>query len=98
MLADVRRDRAEASLRFPGVTNVRPSRRTLPHVTAPGRRHPKDVNLFLERALSRLFRPVARVEPREAITAAIMMLIAFLLLTAYYLLKTVREPLILLQG
>ena len=27
-----------------------------------------------------------------------MMLIAFLLLTAYYLLKTVREPLILLQG
>jgi ATP:ADP antiporter, AAA family len=52
----------------------------------------------VERILSRLFRPVAKVEPREASTAAVMMVTAFLLLTAYYLLKTVREPLILLQG
>jgi AAA family ATP:ADP antiporter len=55
-------------------------------------------SLSIERGLSRLFRPVARVEPGEAITAAVMMLIAFSLLTAYYLLKTVREPLILLHG
>lgn len=53
---------------------------------------------LLERALSRLLRPIARVEPAEATTAALMMLVAFLLLTAYYLLKTVREPLILLEG
>ena len=53
---------------------------------------------FLERALARTFRPFAKVEPREAVTAAIMTLAACLLLSAYYLLKTVREPLILLHG
>jgi AAA family ATP:ADP antiporter len=47
---------------------------------------------------ARLFRPFAKVEPREAIGAAVMMLGTFLLMSAYYLLKTVREPLILLQG
>jgi len=52
----------------------------------------------LERVLARAFRPFARVEPHEAVRATVMMLVAFLLLTAYYLLKTVREPLILLQG
>jgi AAA family ATP:ADP antiporter len=51
-----------------------------------------------ERGLSRLFRPVTRVEPREAITSAAMMLTAFSILASYYLLKTVREPLILLQA
>jgi hypothetical protein len=34
----------------------------------------------------------------EAVVVGVMTLAAFLLLTAYYLLKTVREPLILLQG
>jgi AAA family ATP:ADP antiporter len=53
---------------------------------------------FVERALARAFRPFAKVEPREAVTAAIMTLAACLLLSAYYLLKTVREPLILLHG
>jgi AAA family ATP:ADP antiporter len=48
--------------------------------------------------LSRLLRPFGQVEPREALTAALMALNVFLLLSAYYLLKTAREPLILLQG
>jgi AAA family ATP:ADP antiporter len=48
--------------------------------------------------LSRTFRPFAKVEPKEAVTTSVMTLAAFLLLTAYYLLKTVREPLILLHG
>jgi ATP/ADP translocase len=51
-----------------------------------------------ERALVYLLRPFAKVEPVEAITAAVLMLTVFLLLTAYYLLKTAREPLILLHG
>jgi AAA family ATP:ADP antiporter len=50
------------------------------------------------RALARLYRPVARVEPGEVLNATTMMVAAFLLITAYYLLKTVREPLILLEG
>jgi AAA family ATP:ADP antiporter len=53
---------------------------------------------ILERLLARAFRPFAKVELGEAVTAAAMMFAAFLLLSAYYLLKTVREPLILLQG
>ena len=53
---------------------------------------------WLSRTLARAFRPFGRVEPEEATIAAVMMLSAFLLLSAYYLLKTVREPLILLQG
>jgi AAA family ATP:ADP antiporter len=52
----------------------------------------------LESLLSRALRPFAKVEPREAITTVAMALAAFLLLTAYYQLKTVREPLILLHG
>ena len=52
----------------------------------------------LERLLARVLRPFAKVEPHEAITAAIMTFIVFVLMTAYYLLKTAREPLILLQG
>lgn len=53
---------------------------------------------WTERALSRVFRPLGKVEPGEAVVGAVLMLAAFLLLSAYYLLKTVREPLILLQG
>lgn len=52
----------------------------------------------LERALARLLRPFAKVEPSETITTVVLTLTVFLLLTAYYLLKTAREPLILLGG
>ncbi len=45
-----------------------------------------------------LLRPFSKVEPNEIRTLVLMTLSAFLLLSAYYLLKTVREPLILLQG
>jgi AAA family ATP:ADP antiporter len=50
------------------------------------------------RVLARVYRPVARVEPGEVLNATVMMVGAFLLIMAYYLLKTVREPLILLEG
>lgn len=50
------------------------------------------------RILAALFRPFSKVEPHEVRGLSILTLAAFLLLTAYYLLKTVREPLILLQG
>jgi ATP:ADP antiporter, AAA family len=58
--------------------------------------HAKDSRL--SRTLALVFRPFSKVEPREAALVAVLTLAAFLLLTAYYLLKTVREPLILLQG
>ncbi|HET9990287.1 MAG TPA: MFS transporter [Kofleriaceae bacterium] len=51
-----------------------------------------------QRVLARLLRPFTKVHPEEALTVVLMTLAAFMLLTAYYLLKTVREPLILLQG
>jgi AAA family ATP:ADP antiporter len=51
-----------------------------------------------ERQLARLLRPFAKVEAQEAVTALVMTLIVFLVLTAYYLLKVAREPLILTQG
>ncbi|HEU0034329.1 MAG TPA: Npt1/Npt2 family nucleotide transporter [Kofleriaceae bacterium] len=47
---------------------------------------------------ARLLRPFTKVHPEEAATVVLMTACAFALLTAYYLLKTVREPLILLQG
>jgi AAA family ATP:ADP antiporter len=53
---------------------------------------------LIERGLSRALRPFGKVETGEAITASLMTLTVFLLLTAYYLLKTAREPLILLHG
>ena len=56
------------------------------------------LKLKLQHALARVFRPFTKVHPDEAATVGLMTLAAFLLLTAYYLLKTVREPLILLQG
>jgi len=52
----------------------------------------------IDRALSLVLRPFARIEPAEALNAVVMTLTVFLLLTAYYLLKTAREPLILLHG
>jgi AAA family ATP:ADP antiporter len=48
--------------------------------------------------LGRALRPFAHVEPDEAPSAIALTLTVFLLLTAYYLLKTAREPLILLHG
>jgi AAA family ATP:ADP antiporter len=48
--------------------------------------------------LARLLRPFAKVEPSEAVTVCVMTLTVFILLCAYYLLKTAREPLILLYG
>jgi len=50
------------------------------------------------RWLARLLRPFAKVEPEEAVSASLLTLAVFLLLLAYYLLKTAREPLILLHG
>jgi AAA family ATP:ADP antiporter len=51
-----------------------------------------------ERALANLLRLFAKVEPAEVVTATVLTLTVFLLLTSYYLLKTAREPLILLHG
>jgi AAA family ATP:ADP antiporter len=54
--------------------------------------------LVVQRVLAKVFRPFTKVHPHEAATVGLMTLTSFFLLTAYYLLKTVREPLILLQG
>jgi AAA family ATP:ADP antiporter len=48
--------------------------------------------------VARLLRPFAKVEPSEAVSAAVLTSAVFLLLLEYYLLKTAREPLILLHG
>jgi AAA family ATP:ADP antiporter len=45
--------------------------------------------------LSRALRPITEVKPGEAITALLLTANVFLLLTAYYLIKPVRESLIL---
>lgn len=46
-------------------------------------------------ALDRLLRPFADVRAGEGLTALLLMVNLFLLLAGYYLLKTIREPLIL---
>jgi len=48
--------------------------------------------------LERLLRPFAEVRAGEALDALLLMLGVFLLLTAYYIIKVVREPLILAGG
>ena len=48
--------------------------------------------------LDKLLSVFTSVEPGEAGTALLLMLELFLVLTAYYILKTVREPLILMGG
>jgi AAA family ATP:ADP antiporter len=63
-------------------------------MTAPSQPAPSG----FERGFARALRPFAKVEPDEAMTAGLLTLTVFLLLTAYYLLKTAREPLILLHG
>ena len=52
----------------------------------------------VNRVVARVLRPLSKVHPDEAATVVLMTACAFALLTAYYLLKTVREPLILLEG
>jgi ATP:ADP antiporter, AAA family len=49
-------------------------------------------------ALETLLRPFADVRPGEAAVALVLTLNVFVLLTAYYLLKVAREPLILTGG
>ena len=49
-------------------------------------------------ALERLLAPVAEVRRNEVVSALLMTLLIFLLLAAYYLIKTVREVLILTEG
>jgi ATP:ADP antiporter, AAA family len=46
----------------------------------------------------RLLRPFADVRPGEVATALILGVTIFTILTAYYLLKVIREPLILING
>jgi AAA family ATP:ADP antiporter len=48
--------------------------------------------------LDRALRPFAEVRAGEGLTAILLMLDVFLILTAYYIIKTVREPLILAGG
>ena len=48
--------------------------------------------------LDRLLAPFAEVHAGEGVTALLLMLCVFLLLTSYYIIKTVREPLILAGG
>ncbi len=52
----------------------------------------------IERWLALLLRPFARVEPAEIVVVMAMTATGFLLLISYYLVKTAREPLILLHG
>jgi AAA family ATP:ADP antiporter len=49
-------------------------------------------------SIDRLLRPFTDVRPGEGAAAALMLLSLFLLLIGYYVLKTVREPLILERG
>jgi AAA family ATP:ADP antiporter len=68
---------------------------TLPLATPPAARIEASRTSY---ALARVLRPFAPVEPEEAASVALLTLTVFLLLLGYYLLKTAREPLILLHG
>lgn len=48
--------------------------------------------------VDRLLAPFAEVRDGEGVTAVLLMVNVFLLLTSYYIIKTVREPLILVGG
>src|SRR5262245_15436994 len=48
--------------------------------------------------IERWLRPIAEVRPGETGLVLLLALDVFLILTAYYVLKTIREPLILLSG
>jgi len=56
-----------------------------------------DTDTRAKAVFARVLRPFTVVRPDEVATAVLMTACAFALLTAYYLLKTVREPLILLE-
>src|SRR6185295_6554662 len=49
-------------------------------------------------ALERALRPIAEVHAGEGLTVLLMALNLFLVLSSYYMLKTVRESLILTEG
>lgn len=51
-----------------------------------------------DKLLSRILGVFSKVRPGEGLAVAILLLDLFLILTSYYLLKVVREPLILLGG
>jgi AAA family ATP:ADP antiporter len=55
---------------------------------------PTDTRSRLERGL----RVIAEVRPGEGVTVLLMALNLFLVLTSYYMLKTIREALILTEG
>src|SRR5439155_16391710 len=86
---------AGGSRRPPRARQEQPERRASRRLPV---RTPMNVKARLQHALAAVFRPFTKVHPQEAAMAGLMTVAAFLLLTAYYLLKTVREPLILLQG
>jgi ATP/ADP translocase len=48
--------------------------------------------------VERLLSPIAEVRPGEAKSVLLMALVMFLILGAYYILKTAREALILSEG
>src|SRR5688572_16857105 len=50
------------------------------------------------RLVDRLLRPFSKVHPGEGAVAALMLVCVFLLLSAYYVMKTAREGLILANG
>lgn len=50
-----------------------------------------------ERALAYALGVLAKVEPQEVVTTGLMTLTTFVLMSGYYLVKTAREPLILLH-
>lgn len=52
----------------------------------------------MSRAIDKLTAAFSRVRPGEGLPVVILLVDLFLILTAYYLLKVVREPLILLDG
>jgi AAA family ATP:ADP antiporter len=52
----------------------------------------------IDRFLAWAMRPFAQVAPAEVVEVTVLAFTVFLLLSAYYLLKTAREPLILLGG
>lgn len=52
----------------------------------------------MSRALDRVLSIFSRVRPGEGAAVVVLLLDLFLILTAYYLLKVVREPLILMGG
>jgi ATP:ADP antiporter, AAA family len=52
----------------------------------------------LQRGLARILSPIAEVRPGEELRTVLLALTLFLVLAAYYMLKTVREALILTQG